>query len=199
MLKIWQFKIKSFYELTLRRFTISITHLRFVIHISFSIAKMNRKKRILQPNQSHNENNEGHINMPQHIGGTFDVQHHLSSTNICSNQVLDQTMLNTQIDDQSRKKGKSIVLDKSLNNKGLSYNYLPYTQLDHSVAHKQLPYNQYHFASHGSGTNMNMLVNQTPIRGSCYISSIPITCKSLNIKSCSCRKKYFSYFCIMFY
>ena len=120
---------------------------------------MNRKKRILQPNQSHNENNEGHINMPQHLGGTFDVQQHPSSTNICSNQVLDQSMLNTQIDDQPRKKGKSIVLDKSLNNKGLSYNYLPYTQLDHSVAHKQVPYNQYHLASHGSGTNINMLVN----------------------------------------
>ena len=125
---------------------------------------MNRKKRILQPNQSHNENHEGRINMPQNFNGTFDVHTHYPSTNICSNKVLNPIMFNTQIDDTTRNKGKSVMLEKSV-----------------------------------SGTNINMIMHQPPIRASKNISSIPKTCKSLNIKSCSCRKEYVSYCCIMFY
>ncbi|PWA50508.1 ATP-dependent DNA helicase PIF1 [Artemisia annua] len=132
---------------------------------------MNRKKRILKPNQSHNEDHEGRSNMPSNLGGTFDLQQHHQSTNICSNKVLNQSMLNTKIDDKTRKKGKSIVLDKSLNNEVLSYNDLPYAQLDHSVPHKQIPYNQNHLSSHVAGTNINMLLNRTPIRASQKISS----------------------------
>lgn len=160
---------------------------------------MNRKKRILQQDQSHNENHEDRVNMPHHLNGTFDVQQHYPSSNLFSNNVVNPIMLNTQIDDKTRKKGKSVMIDKSLNKKVLSYNDMAYTHLDHSMAHKQVPYNQYHLASHASGTNINMLMHQPPIRATQNISSFPITCKLLNTKSFSCRKKYVSYCCIMFY
>ena len=144
---------------------------------------MNRKKRILQQNQAHNENHEDRVNMSHHLNGTFDVQQHYTSTILCSNNVLNPIMLNTQTDNNTNKKGKDVMNDKSFNNKSIpSYNDVPFTFLDQSMSHKQLPYNRQHLDYHGLGTSNNMLMHQTPIRALPKFGSIPVTCKSFNKK-----------------
>ena len=144
---------------------------------------MNRKKRILQQNQAHNENHEDRVNMSHHLNETFDVQQHYTSTILCSNHVHHPIMMNTQTDDNTNKKGKDVMNDKSFNNKSIpSYNDVPFTFLDQSMSHKQLPYNRQHLDDHGLGISNNMLMHQTPIRALPKIGSIPVTCKSFNKK-----------------
>ena len=92
---------------------------------------MNRKKRILQQNQAHNENHEDRVNMSHHLNGTFDVQQHYTSTILCSNNVLNPIMLNTQTDNNTNKKGKDVMNYNSFNNTSIpSYNDVPFTLLD---------------------------------------------------------------------
>ena len=141
---------------------------------------MNRKKRILQQDQSQKENHEHCVNMHLHDNGTFAAQQHHFSSNVFSNNVVNPSMLNSQIDDKTRKKGKSVIIDKSLNENHLLYNDMSHTHLDHSMAHKQVPYKQYQMSSHAFGTNINMLMHQPPICATQNISSFRVTCKLLN-------------------
>lgn len=62
---------------------------------------MNMNNRILQTNHNINVVHEGPKTMSQHLNGSSDVQNHQPSINVCSNNVFNQSIFYTQLEDHT--------------------------------------------------------------------------------------------------
>ena len=95
----------------------------------FLFVTMNINQRILPPNQKLNVVHEGPKNMPQHLNRSCDVQSHQPSTNVCSNNVLNQSTFYTQLEDQSSLHNGMLFIIHYIYDFFLKFNYIPHLLL----------------------------------------------------------------------